>query len=128
MQPRRGHYLGKEATMSKRSTFELTPEMEEFIEEHGYIDLKSNAGFSIYLEVEQNRVSYAVYTEKFGSTINGYFIDRKMVDRMTEKAPKYDNNMIGIELCPSCNRYVSSAFKYCPRCGQALLRDLNSTI
>ena len=128
MQPGRDHYLGKEATMSKRNTFELTPEMEEFIEEHGYIDLMSKEGFSIYLEVEQKRVSYAVYTEKFGSTINGYFIDRKMVERMTEKAPKYDNNMLGIELCPSCNRYVSNAFKYCPRCGQALLRDLNSTI
>ena len=128
MQPGRDHYLGKETTMSKRNTFELTPEMEEFIEEHGYIDLKSKAGFSIYLEVEQNRVSYAEYTEKFGSAINGYFIDRKTVERMTKKAPKYDNNMFGMELCPSCDKFISNTFKYCPRCEQALLRDLNSTI
>lgn len=32
MQPGRDHYLGKEATMSKQNTFDLTPEMEEFIE------------------------------------------------------------------------------------------------
>lgn len=114
--------------MSKQNTFDLTPEMEEFIEEHGYIDLKSKMGFSIYLEIEQNRVSYAEYTETFGSAINGFSIDRRTAQRMMEKAPKSDKIFPFTELCPSCDKYVTSAFKYCPRCGQALLRDLNSTI
>lgn len=128
MQPGRDHYLGKETTMSKQNTFDLTPEMEEFIEEHGYIDLKSKAGFTLYLEVEQNRAAYAEYTEKFGSVINGFSIDRKMAQRMTEKEPKSDKIFPFTELCPSCDKYVTSAFKYCPRCGQALLWDSNSSM
>lgn len=80
------------------------------------------------MEVEQNRVAYAEYTEKFGSVINGFSIDRKMAERMTEKAPKSDKIFPFTELCPSCDKYVTSAFKYCPRCGQALLWDSNSSM
>ena len=110
----------------------LTGDQINEILNDSYLDITSDCGFGIYLEVGTDPSAtgkppiddHAMLGFKYGEISqnrrHAYVFNREDLELLKPKRPADPSWYHNDPLCPNCQTYMIYKFEHCPRCGQKL--------
>ena len=102
----------------------LTDEQLNQILKDGFLDIGSDTGFGIYVEVGKDmnfqdfEINHSKETQKLGHK-SGYCFGDEDIKRLLATKPGFGYTS-GDWLCPNCETHLIYNFEHCPKCGQAI--------
>lgn len=96
----------------------LTGDQINEILNDSYLEITSDCGFGIYLEV--GTLLGLKYGEISQNRRCAYVFNKEDLELMKPKRPTDPSWYHNDPLCPNCQTYMIYKFEHCPRCGQKL--------
>ena len=102
----------------------LTDEQLNQILKDGFLDICSDTGFGIYVEVGKDmnfqyfEINHSKETRKLGHR-SGYCFNDEDIKRLLSAKPRSGYHSDD-PLCPNCEAHLIYKFEHCPKCGQAI--------
>ena len=102
----------------------LTDEQLNQIHQDGFLDICSDTGFGIYVEVGKDmnfqyfEINHSKETTKLGHR-SGYCFYEEDIKRLLATKPDFGYHADDL-LCPNCDTHLIYKFEHCPKCGQAI--------